>query len=351
MANNEVEPPLHAPHTADGKGKTKVIQELSDDKDTANLGDDKNTPNVPSLIWMLRPRGGAAAQPSSRSEDTGPTLQALLNEMREIKVHISCDTRHPQWAPLKPSPKFKTSPKRTIDPERTEILSYVWPLMNLLLDIEKDADCVNIQQADMDSVMQYTKGLGEGPTGMPFHPFFEKLILCAMDDNEDQIYELFFQHLICLKKFMDSTKPRPGESEARHVQCVSHQRVWCKEMQRPCTRRNHLFNLRMEIADGNQTYLSAGGMSSDETDDDQSEGQKFWIKKHSWRSNALINYLSIIDKDHNFTTAYAEKHPVIPGLPRNFYDETWYNSLSSHDKKYLDAQNEIELPEIAQMNH
>ncbi|KAF8981334.1 hypothetical protein BDQ17DRAFT_1438469 [Cyathus striatus] len=144
----------------------------------------------------------------------------------------------------------------------------------------------------------------------------------------------------------------------------------------------------MEIADGNQTCqdktvdllwdflynlvadLSAGGMSSNETDDNQSEGQKFWIKKCSWRSNALVNYLSIIDKDHNFTTAYAEKHPsnpprackccvgattsthtVIPGLPRNFYDKTWYNSLSSCDKKYLDAQNEIELPEIAQMNH
>ncbi|KAF9007632.1 hypothetical protein BDQ17DRAFT_1422984 [Cyathus striatus] len=116
--------------------------------------------------------------------------------------------------------------------------------------------------------------------------------------------------------------------------------------------------------------LSAGGMSSDETDDDQSEGRKFWIKKHSWRSNALVNYLSIINKDHNFTTAYAEKRPsnpprarkcrvgatvstrtAIPGLLRNFYDETWYNSLSSCDKKYLDAQNEIELPEIAQMNH
>ncbi|KAF8991336.1 hypothetical protein BDQ17DRAFT_1433144 [Cyathus striatus] len=205
MANNEVEPPLHAPHTADGKGKTKAIQELSNDEDT---------PNVPPPIRMPRPRGGAAAQPSSRSEDTGVTLQALLNEMREIKAHISCDTHHPQWAPLKPSPKFKTPPKRTIDPEQTEILSYVQPLMNLLLDIEKDAGCVNIQQADMDSIMQYAKGLDEGPTGMPFHPFFKKVDcewnhelvsqfkvefkhrypqLCTMDDDEDQIYKLFFQ--------------------------------------------------------------------------------------------------------------------------------------------------------------
>ncbi|KAF9007631.1 hypothetical protein BDQ17DRAFT_1422983 [Cyathus striatus] len=62
MANNEVEPPLHAPHTADGKGKTKVIQELSDDEDTANLGNDEDTPNVPPPIRMLRPRGGAGPQ-------------------------------------------------------------------------------------------------------------------------------------------------------------------------------------------------------------------------------------------------------------------------------------------------
>ncbi|KAF8981333.1 hypothetical protein BDQ17DRAFT_1438468 [Cyathus striatus] len=116
--------------------------------------------------------------------------------------------------------------------------------MNLLLDIEKDADCVNIQQANMDSVMQYVKGLGEGPTGTPFHPFFEKVDckwnhelplqfkvkfkhrypqLCATDDDEDWIYKLFFQHLIHLKKFMDSTKPHPGESEARRVQRVSRQ--------------------------------------------------------------------------------------------------------------------------------
>ena len=152
-----------------------------------------------------------------------------------------------------------------------------------------------------------------------------------------------------------------------------------------------LYDQRVDIASGNQKRhdntsdpvweflwsmveeLGPGGMSSDETDADAnpSEGRKFWIKKCPWRSSALINYLTIVDKDQNSTTAYGGKRagnlprirrrraggtasisirPAVPGLPINFYDESWYRGLSEHDKKCLGAKEAWELPDITMVD-
>ncbi|KAF8994232.1 hypothetical protein BDQ17DRAFT_1331230 [Cyathus striatus] len=124
-----------------GKGKGKGVMELNEDENTTN------DPTVPPPMRFKHPKGGAGSRwgthrervPSKRpspaphaslgTEDTardssnGPTLQVLLDEMRDLKAQMSQGTRPTCARPLKLLPKFKLPPKRTYDLDRTELLS------------------------------------------------------------------------------------------------------------------------------------------------------------------------------------------------------------------------------------
>ena len=110
--------------------------------------------------------------------------------------------------------------------------------------------------------------------------------------------------------------------------------------------------------------LHAEGMSSDESD---AEGghTKYWIKIRPWRSRELNQYLQRIDLDANHTNIYGKPRPgnpprsrkkranatlsdrrAVPGLPINFYDETWLATLENRDRKALKSKPAFTLPII-----
>jgi hypothetical protein len=110
--------------------------------------------------------------------------------------------------------------------------------------------------------------------------------------------------------------------------------------------------------------LGVDGMSSDESEVDENRQRVFRVKRRPWRSKALDKFLRRIDDDHNTTNAYGNnragcqprirKRPAynestgkaIRNLPVNFYDANWYRKLSDMDKRQLDAQKDVEVPEI-----
>lgn len=148
---------------------------------------------------------------------------------------------------------------------------------------------------------------------------------------------------------------------------------------------SQLAEIRIDIAEGNVTnadgtrdnvwhflwlvasQLDLGGMSSDESDNDDalSSRKASIIKSIPWRNKELIPYLQRIDGDYNRLNTYGNrksgnpfrdriripgmtesKRPAITGLPINFYDKTWYANLNNSDARFLQAKPEMEFPVI-----
>jgi len=108
--------------------------------------------------------------------------------------------------------------------------------------------------------------------------------------------------------------------------------------------------------------LGLNGMSSDES---CTEGRKCVVKIRGWRSAELTPYLDIIDQDRNSLNAFGNHlqgnlprerirnegarpsvRRAIAGLPLNFYDATWYASLTPAEKRRLKPLPVITLPKI-----
>jgi hypothetical protein len=143
-----------------------------------------------------------------------------------------------------------------------------------------------------------------------------------------------------------------------------------------------MFNVRLEITLSNRTgtngefdqawdnlyqvvdALGAQGMSSDESDDDET-GRKVYIpRKKVWRNKEITNLLRVIDRDRNTTNCYGNtragnppRHRLVregrdsrreapPGLPLNFYDRNWYDCLTNGEKKELGARGKTHIPDI-----
>lgn len=116
--------------------------------------------------------------------------------------------------------------------------------------------------------------------------------------------------------------------------------------------------------------LGQQGMSSDESesDDGMERRQKCLINVLPWRHRDLTPYLKRIDKDVNLQNQYGHrragtqprvrlrhspqkqaalsKREAVPGLPFNFYDSTWYATLSPRDKTLLRTKPPMDLPMI-----
>ena len=152
---------------------------------------------------------------------------------------------------------------------------------------------------------------------------------------------------------------------------------------------SQLTDIRITIAEGNTTkadgtkddvwhflwlvasQLELGGMSSDESsnEDLNSSRKSCVIKSVGWRNEELIPYLQMIDHDFNRFNRYgnrkpgnpfrdrvrlagtmATKRPAVKGLPKNFYDKTWYANLSNNDRRFLQAKPELPFPVIVAYN-
>ena len=152
---------------------------------------------------------------------------------------------------------------------------------------------------------------------------------------------------------------------------------------------SQLTGIRINITEGNTTkadgtrddvwhflwlvasQLDLGGMSSDESsnEDPNSSRKACVIKSVPWRNEELIPYLQMIDGDFNQFNRYgnrkpgnpfrdrvrlagmkATERPAITGLPKNFYDKTWYANLSNNDIRFLQAKPELQFPVIIEYN-
>lgn len=108
--------------------------------------------------------------------------------------------------------------------------------------------------------------------------------------------------------------------------------------------------------------LGVDGNSSDETD---TENRSYTVRFKEWRSSEVSQLLRFIDDNRTHTNANGNNKPgtaprkrirrpyppssqdkPIACLPLNFYNKTWYDSLSSLQQVQLDAQPEMELPMI-----
>jgi hypothetical protein len=107
--------------------------------------------------------------------------------------------------------------------------------------------------------------------------------------------------------------------------------------------------------------LGAGGISSDESDVEESGHSVYRAKNMPWRSKDILRKLMDIDRDRNTTNAYGNKRAgntlrvrkrrngletsrnATPGLPLNFYDSNWYAGLTPGQKRELAAQEEKPL--------
>ena len=106
--------------------------------------------------------------------------------------------------------------------------------------------------------------------------------------------------------------------------------------------------------------LGINGESSDESD-----GETYTVKIKNWRSEEVQQRLKFIDRNRRTTTllgtirpgsqphertrsrlAVHSTRPAVPGLPRNFYGDAWYNSLKPLQQHQLDALDEVELPPL-----
>ena len=148
-----------------------------------------------------------------------------------------------------------------------------------------------------------------------------------------------------------------------------------------------LTDIRIEIAEKNATkadgtrddvwhflwlvanQLDLAGMSSDESDNDNAVNSRksSVIKTVPWRNQELIPYLQKIDADYNGLNCYGNRRsgnpfrdriripgmtesgrPALTGLPKNFYDKTWYANLSNSDIRFLQVKPEMSFPVIVE---
>ncbi|PPQ84628.1 hypothetical protein CVT24_007137, partial [Panaeolus cyanescens] len=163
-------------------------------------------------------------------------------------------------------------------------------------------------------------------------------------------------------------KEDPKRSEGKHQRR--------RDLQRPHTRRKTLYDTRRAIVKENINSssrqeqkniwknigmmvdtLGADGQSSDESGRDEQGGRIYVVKKMSWRSPAVLSRLKVIDDDRNKTNGYGNSpagrvfrdrkrqgtktsqetvRRPIAGLPHNFYDPKFLDSLSPRERQKLD---------------
>ena len=238
--------------------------------------------------------------------------------------------------------------------------------MNNLLDIQKDKDIVRKMPPSIEEVEAFAEETGPGPELVTMRLSFDVPARHAWNadlaeqfvgefmkhrkiesDEETLVYELFTARFNSLKQRYNEWQLKMGEDTVQHAQRVKEMHKEERRMRRRDTRRNNvsyisilrntrrltffwiqLFadHLQMaldnrgvdEIADPVWDFLYAAtrllrseGMSSDESGQEGS-GPPYYIKTRDWRSEDLIPYLQMIDRDKPQINTYGNKRPGNP---------------------------------------
>jgi len=105
-------------------------------------------------------------------------------------------------------------------------------------------------------------------------------------------------------------------------------------------------------------------MSGDESDRNAKQtDKKYFVLRPAWRSQEVTGWLHIMDlvyvssrfgadgrptkgnwiRDRVRSTRVDQDSKPIPGLPHNFYDQSWLGSLTSGERKALRMREAIDL--------
>lgn len=109
--------------------------------------------------------------------------------------------------------------------------------------------------------------------------------------------------------------------------------------------------------------LGVDGMSTDHSGDEQRFPAT--VVPKDWRSQEVTALLEHIDRNHNFLNGLGKlrsgslphtrqrlantpvsKRRALASLPINFYNRIWYDSLTSTEKRMLDAKPAVTLPKV-----
>ncbi|KDR79748.1 hypothetical protein GALMADRAFT_136359 [Galerina marginata CBS 339.88] len=308
---------------------------------------------------------------------------------------------------------IKAQTDRTTDPRRSVLVAAVRKHMNALLRINKDKDIQWHAQPPKAIADVFAAEQGPGPNLIPMQLYFDgkakhhwnrTLATSFVEDftehvgpqlnlkeaEEIIVYDLFWQRFQNLRQLHKSWLPKEGEDD----RAVSHRKYQQDLKQLKTTRRDSrrkcMNQLRISITEGNAvkpdgtrddvwhflwqvaTQLGLGGTSSDESGEEgvNTSRKAFVIRSVGWRSDELVPYLQMIDRDFNrfnrygnkrpgnplrdrvrLPTAKASVRPAIRGLPKNFYDKTWYANLTNEEVLFLQAKPDLAFPVIVQYNN
>lgn len=111
--------------------------------------------------------------------------------------------------------------------------------------------------------------------------------------------------------------------------------------------------------------LNADAMSTDESSDERGV---YHVRRKDWRSAELLALIKRVDENRNHLNAYGNNLPggvprrrerprhalqssrrAMKGLPLNFYDKVWYDSLTASQQHALDAQPPIQFPDVDEL--
>jgi hypothetical protein len=219
------------------------------------------------------------------------------------------------------------------------------------------------------------------------------------DEDEYNIHEMFIDRLQRLRNLINRSQPGDDELQEEYAGRLKLKKEADLKRQRHHSRRgevsgnlsfiklgadqDQLFDVRLAITldhfpddfedpvtDETAIWmnshmvmeaLGAGGISSDESDTDDSGRTVYQTKNMEWRAKDILRKLKDIDSDRNTTNAYGNTRAgnpprvrkrrnrletsrnAIPGLPLNFYDSNWYAGLTPGQKRELAAKEEKEL--------
>lgn len=112
--------------------------------------------------------------------------------------------------------------------------------------------------------------------------------------------------------------------------------------------------------------LGQDGMSSDETDEEESSSSKIvrrvrlpWVAmevSQLWKhveSHHTTNQATLVlrgNKPHvrRFESARHSTRPAVANLPKNFYDTLWWHQLRSSERARLQAKEDMAIPDSEQ---
>ncbi|RXW11955.1 hypothetical protein EST38_g13901 [Candolleomyces aberdarensis] len=193
-----------------------------------------------------------------------------------------------------------------------------------------------------------------------------------------EIKDAFLDRLKRLRRLIRQHCPQEDESPEAMKQRIDRTQADVAKRARVTTRRSTLNNSRLLIAEEERDdegereawrkigdcvqKLTAAGMSSDDSDEDGTRT----VRKMPWRSPEVARLLITVDGDANRKGLFGASRPgnpgkprkrrhnagnsrrnAVPGLPINFYNEAWLETLRDSNRAELGPQDEFEIPDLS----